>query len=445
MTGTWTAAGVGSLILSSVTGTFSNAEAIKVGGVSKATTAAASASIARLPGGKMEFFNYNFTASTNTKKMYGCDGVNTAFEFDGTNYYPIRTGMTTDTPSHVICHKGYLFLSYLGSVQYSALGNPYAWTVVLGAGEIACSSPVTGFLPQGGTFAGTALGIFTTERTFILYGTSNADFKLVTSIYDLGYSGFTCQQVSNDAFGLTSRGIQSLITTLQYGDFDYKSVSHMIQPLITKKRGLELASNAIRTKNQYRVYFSDGTAIAVGLTGDSISGLMPLNYAMVVRCICTTTLSTGSEVTYFGSDDGYIYQDNVGTSQDGAKIEAWCRLPFNNNKSPRIRKRFVRAVFEIAVDSLSSVNISYDFGYGNPDVMPSAPTSDQVLSGAGGYWDQLTWDQFTWDSQIVSNPSISINGTEKNISLMFYSNRAQDGSHTLQGVTLMTLPRRLER
>lgn len=444
-TGTWTVSGVGSLILSGVVGTFSNAEAIKVGGVSRATSAAASAAITRLPGGRLEFFNYNFTGSTNSTKMYGCDGVNPAFEFDGTNYFPIRTGMATDAPSHLIAHKGFLFLSFLASVQFSAIGNPYAWTVVLGAGDLSTSSPVTGFLPQGGNINGSSLAIFTKERTFILYGTSNADWKLVSSVFDLGYLPYTCQQVSNDAYGMTSRGIQALLTTLNYGDFDYSSVSHMIQPLITSKRGLECASSTNRAKNQYRVYYTDNSALAVGLTGDKVSGIMPLNYARPVRCICSATLSSGAEVTYFGSDDGYVYQDNIGTSQDGAAIEAWCRTAFNSDKSPRIRKRWRRAILEVVADGFASVNITYDMGYGNPMVQPAAPQSDVVLAGTGGYWDQFTWDQFTWDAQVVNNPALSIDGTEKNISILFYANRAQDQSHTLQGVTLIYSPRVMER
>lgn len=445
MTGTWTSSGVGSLILTGVTGTFASGEAIKVSGTSYATASANSAQITLSPGGRRDFFNYNFTGSTNTAKMYGCDGVNPAFEFDGTIYSPIRTGMTTDAPSHLICHKGYLLLSFLASVQFSALTNPYNWSITLGAGEIECSDPVTGFLPQGGTVTGSSLAIFTKVRTFILYGTSVSDFKLVSSIFDIGYSAWTAQQVSNDAYGLTGRGVQSLITTLTYGDFDYESVSHMVQPIMTAKRGMETASNSIRTKNQYRVYFNDGSAMAVGLTGDKVSGILMLSYTHVVRCICTATLSNGSEVTYFGSDDGYVYQDNVGTSHDGATIESWCRLPFNHSGSPQIRKRFIKAILEMSVFGYTSLNVSYELGYGTSDVMQAAAIPNLQIPGAAQYWDQFTWDHFTFDSQVVGDPTVSIDGTAKNVGLIFYSNRAQDGAHTLQGVTLLYIPRRLDR
>lgn len=444
--GLWGTAGAGTLILSGVTGTFSIGEAIKVGGVSKATAATASTAITRQPGGSMEFANINFTGSTSTQKMYGVDGVNFAFEFDGTNYIPIRTGMATDSPSHLVGHKNYLFLSFLGSVQISAIGAPYTWSPVFGANEIAVGDPVTGFMPAAGSATGdSALAIFTKGRAHMLYGASSASFKLVTSKWDMGYAAFTAQTVSNDIYGLTARGIQALTTTLDYGDFDYASVSHLIQPLMSAKKGLETASTNLHAKNQYRLYFSDGTGVVVGLTGQKVSGLMPLNYGKVVRCMCTAELSTGQEVTYFGSDDGYVYQDNMGTSFDGQPIEAWCRLAFNNIGSPQQRKRIRRAVLEVVVTSYSQVNITYDLGYGSMYVQPSAVQADQQLVGGGGYWDKINWDSFTWDVQSVLNPSLSLDGTEKNVSLIFYSNRAQDQSHTLQGVTFIYSVRRTER
>lgn len=444
-TGSWTASGAGTLIITVTAGTFQNGENLQVGGVTKVVSASLATAITRAAGGRVRCVNYNFTGSTATEKVYGADGVNKAFEFDGTNYIPIRTGMTTDTPKHVICWKNYLWLSFLGSAQFSGLGAPYSWSVVLGAGEIATGDEITGFVPQGGTSDGSSLAIFTKKRMHVLYGNSSSDFKLVTSQWDMGFSAYTMQVVGNNTYGMTARGIQATVTTLTYGDFDYTSISHLIQPLIQSKLGLEIESTTLRSKNQYRLYYSDGTALVIGLTGDKPNGILPLDYGKTVRCMTTATLTDGTEVTYFGSDDGYIYQDNVGTSFDGDPIEAWIRPSFNNNKSPRIRKRYRRAVLELTVDSYARVNISYDIGYGSPDAAAAATQADQELIGTGGYWDQFNWDEFSWDSAVVNSPSISVEGTEKNIGLIFYSNRAQDGSHTLQGCTLLFTPQRLER
>ncbi len=111
--GTWGTDAVGTLIITPVSGTWSSEEAIYVGATQKAVSTTAATSITRAAGGAVtsanrmpggiDFCNANFTGSTATKRMYGADGVNLGFEFDGTNYIPIRTGMTTDTPTHGCC------------------------------------------------------------------------------------------------------------------------------------------------------------------------------------------------------------------------------------------------------------------------------------------------------------------------------------------------------
>lgn len=445
-TGTWTVAGAGTLIISTITGTWQSGEAVQVGGVTKVTSSSLATDITRAAGGKLDFFNANFTGSTDTKKMYGADGVNLAFEFDGTNYIPIRTGMTTDTPSHVVVHKNHLFLSFRGSVQYSGVGAPYAWTVVLGAGEIATGDEVKGFQIQSGSAASASLAIFTEGKTFILYGTpGGSDFQLVPSGDDIGAFEFCFQSVGNDTMMLTNRGIQRLRAVQDFGNFSYASVSDLVQPLMTAKRGLQLCSTTLKTRKQYRVFFSDETAITVGLTGNKISGIMPLDYGMPVRCVCTAEVADGSEVTMFGSDDGYVYQDNSGTSFDGEPITAWIRLPFNNLRGPRVRKRYRSAILELVVGGYTELQVTYDLGYGTLDVAQGIAAIDQQLLAAGGYWDSFVWDSFTWDAQAVGNPRVSLDGIEKNISMLFYSSRDQDDTHTLQGITINYSALRLER
>jgi hypothetical protein len=46
---------------------------------------------------------------------------------------------------------------------------------------------------------------------------------------------------------------------------------------------------------------------------------------------------------------------------------------------------------------------------------------------------------------VVSDARISIDGTDVNIGFLFYSNRAQDNPHTVQGVSLLFIPRKLVR
>jgi len=444
-TGAWSGTGVGTIVFATVTGAFQNGENLQVGGVTKAVANGADSAITRAAAGRVETVLANYSGSAATKRIYGADGVNLAFEFDGTTYVPIRTGMTTDTPGHIETHKNCLWLTFGASLQKSGVNAPYSWTVVTGAAELAMGDTITGIRSVKGNDGGAAMLVSVTSTYSVLYGSSTSDFNLVPSGSDLGFEASTIQPVGNDVFGLTAQGIQSLVATQAYGSFDYAAVSTLVQPYLSDRAGLQTASVSLKSKNQYRLFFSDNSVLVVGLTGGKISGSLTLDYGKQVKCICNARLSTGDEVTYFGSTDGYVYKDNVGTSFDGAVIEAWIRPVFNNLQSPLVRKTFLRAVFEVESEGYSRVNATYDLGYGSADVSAAATQDDQTILGAGGYWDQFNWDDFTWDAPLVSNAYLSIEGTENNISFMFYSSRNQDDPHTIQGVNLQYVPRRLTR
>lgn len=451
--GTWNSTGQpqakGTLIVSNVTGTLASGSVLQVAGVNRATASTTVTNINRNAGGKMELVKYSFGAKTGPQVVYGADGVNLAFEFNGASFIPIRTRDTgVDFPTHVACHLNYLFLSFGSNFQWSVVSAPYTWDGTLGAAELAAGATITAMLPMVGGNQAPAMAIFSQERVSMLYGSSSQSFRVQNAISEVGYSAGTVQPVSGTAFGLTARGLQTLAATDTFGDFNFAAISEKIQPLVNKLRGKETASVTLKNKNQYRVYYGDsvGTCIVVGIAGEQVAGLMKLEYGKPVRCIWTETFSNGVERTFFGSDDGYVYEDNKGTSFDGAAIESWVRLVFNHMKSPRLRKRYRRAVIEAQVAAFSKVNFSYDLGYGNPEVTPPPNIDDAIMVGGnGGYWDQLTWDQFHWDAQTVISPVVKIEGTEKNISIIFYSNRAQDGSHTVQGITLDYTERRNER
>jgi hypothetical protein len=70
-TGLWTAAGVGTLVITVTAGTFQNGEALQVGGATKVTSASLATAITRAPGGYVETVLANFTGSTATRRIYG--------------------------------------------------------------------------------------------------------------------------------------------------------------------------------------------------------------------------------------------------------------------------------------------------------------------------------------------------------------------------------------
>ena len=151
--GTWVGGdAAGYLIIGAVTsGPYAAGVATTAGG--SATLIGAELANTIAPGGRYEFENYNFYGATNTKRMYGVNGVDTAFEFDGATYIPIITGNAVDKPSHLAVNEYHLMLSFdNGSLQNSGSGNPYDWGGVIGGGanEIGCGDEIVGLKKEVG-------------------------------------------------------------------------------------------------------------------------------------------------------------------------------------------------------------------------------------------------------------------------------------------------------
>lgn len=404
---------------------------ITLGGVQKA--------IAFLAGGRFEFVNTNFTGSTATYRMYGCDGVNRAFEFDGTTMVPISTGMAVDAPKFITEHKKKLFLAFKGSVQYSGDGLPYQWAVIVGAGEIGLGDDVTGLAVQ----TGDTLAMFARNSSYQLNGSTNNTFQMLPISKEIGSQAYTVQVVSK-TLGLDDRGVILTDRTQVYGNFIQSSISARIQPVIDALRTKAIGSAVYRARGQYRIFGSDGSGVIVGFNDQGLIGITQLQYTVNPTCFASCEDGTGADVVFFGSDTGYVYQADRGSSFDGAPIEAYLRMSSNPLGSPRMRKRFRKAVMSMNATAYASIRFQPEFSDGDPDVGTHRLQTGEVV-GAGGYWDVSSFDQFFYDARLVSTPEFSIEGTGLNMSLLFYSSSAIDRGHTLQGMQLHYSLRRLAR
>ena len=311
----------GRLILSEPSGAFVS-ETLNVGAnINVATITGDSTAITfAVPSGKFEFDVSNFTGSIATKRMYGVDGKNRGFEFDGSVFAPITTGMTIDAPEHIVEHAYHLVYSFGPSVQTSATGYPYQWSPIVGADEIALGDNVTGFVPQIGNTAGNALAIFTRNSFGILYGSSVGDWQLTHQRKSkAGAIEWTAQIIGN-TFSLDDRGITKLSTTQDYGNFDDATVSQDIQSWLLTKKTQVSCSCVIRDKNQYWIFFLDGSALCGTINNGEIVAFCPMEFPHVVTCVCSIEDSSGAEVTMVGCTDGFVRQMNIGTSFDGEEI-----------------------------------------------------------------------------------------------------------------------------
>lgn len=440
--GTWGAGtATGRLIFATITGAFQNNENLQVGGVTKAVADGTQAAITLAKDGRVETTVANFGGGTTSKRLYGCDTKNRAFEFDGTTYVPLATGMSPDTPTHIAFHKQHLFLSFNHSLQFSSLGNPYQWSPLLGAGELAMNDIITNLVVMPGDQSTGALGVYTRSDTSILYGTDSSTFKLTNFNTGTGAIAYTAQ-VLDQAYVLDDRGVIGLNATLNYGNFTPTSLTMNLRPFVQIRRNLATASVVNREKSQYRVFFSDGTGLYLTILNGKYLGAMPVQFSHPVTCAVEGEKPDGTETCFFGSTNGFVYRLDVGTSFDGGIIPASFNLVINAIGSPRILKRYRKASVEMSGDSYAEFAFGYDLGYRSESI--SQPLDQDIVNNlrAGYYWDGFVWDNFVWDGSDVSPAEVEVNGTAENIAVRFTSVSNLFQPFTVNSVILHYTPRR---
>lgn len=392
------------------------------------------------PGGRYEFVVANFGGGTSNYKLYGCSGRNKAFEFDGTTYTAITTGMAVDTPSHVAFHKQHLFLAFGASLQFSALGDPFNWTPILGAGELAMNAPITNLLVLPGNQQTGALGVYTRRDTSVLYGTDATNFNLVPFNSGTGGIAYTAQNM-DQAYVLDDRGVITLGTSLNFGNFTPATLTMNIRPFIQVRRNLATGSSLNREKGQYRLFFSDSYALYMTINNGKLVGSMPIQFANPVTCVSEGESPDGTEYSFFGSDNGFVYRLDAGTSFDGQPIPANLNLVYNSAGSPRILKRYRKASMEMTGDSYAEIAFGYDLGYRTQE-LNQAEDSAHSNDLRSSYWDAMTWDNFVWDGSDISPSEIEVTGTAENMAIRVSSVSAILQPFTVNNIIVHYTPRR---
>lgn len=431
----------GYLIFATDTGAF-QAENLNVGAnVNVATIAGDAAAITLPAGGRYECVAHNFFGTAGTKRMYGVNGVGKAFEWDGMVFVPIITGAEPSYyPSHIGVHREHLFLGYdLGSLQHSAPGLPYNYTTSAGAGELGVGDKLVGFKAQsGGTLA-----VFGRNLTKILYGADTSDWDFKTLSDEAGAIEWTLQALGRLRY-LDDRGLTSLETVQEYGDFSNATISQDIARVLESKRGTAVASLAVKKKSQYRLFFTDGTGIILTFNGNKIAGYTLFNYDDTAVCVGDGEDSTGAEISFFGASDGMVYKIDAGTSFDGGAVTSTCQLNYSHLGSPSYNKRFRKVSLEVEAANDTVIDYQPLFNYGSSDV-PTGISGEETAAGSGSYWDAASWDQFTWSADSVAVLEGRIDGEAVNCSLRISSTSTYIAPHTLFGVTYHYSMRRLVR
>lgn len=216
------------------------------------------------------FITANFYAVTALDSIYGAHGLPRAFAYNGDFFYKIYTqpDAEKDQPRHAAYHHGHLALGFDdGRVDLSVIGQPYNYDGAMGASEWSIGDRITGLLPLSGTL----LGIFGSKSIYGLSGTTVDNFATQVITPNIGAIEYTVTDMGFPVYA-NAYGIYTLAQTQQYGDYLGTPMSQDISPWLrprlvrkpTSDKGV-VVSWPVRSKNQYRLAFSDGYVLSMTL------------------------------------------------------------------------------------------------------------------------------------------------------------------------------------
>ena len=437
--GTWAGGdAAGRLILTAQTGAFQS-ENLNIGAsLNVLTVAGDSAAITLLPGGSYRFKIANFTADPATRRVYGVDGVNNGFEFDGAVFVKIKTGMATDAPDVVGEFVGHLVYGFGGSFQNSSLGDPYTWVPVLGSSEIGLADPITDFAGMPGSDGSPVLALFSENSIHLLYGSSRDDWKLIPFKYEAGAIARSVQQIGQ-TFLLDTRGITSLQASDMFGNFEFSTVSDRVKSWLESRKGGLADSCISRPNNQYRLFFTNGEALycTVEVKNNTayISSIMPMLFPFQFRWIWSCEDSNGAELIYFGDSSGMVFQMDVGKSFDGAALKWWTTFHPVHFKMPNTFKKWRRCTFEVKCDGYAEYRTSYILGYGSVDIAQPEEMSFEVRSGEE-LIDDSFYDEGYYDGLPLTLETFPMYGNAQNMALTFGGETTYSDQLTFNGALI---------
>jgi hypothetical protein len=468
--GAWDGTAAGYLIVSQEHDTFTLGEELLSSSGSAQLTAMNALGIQ--PGGKYDFINHNFYGAASRTRMYFCSGTDTAFEWSGTFLSPIFTGITGgesieisfllaqngdnivadngdfiimsalfDAPSFIAHFKNHLFLGFTsGTIINSSLGEPLEFVTTTGAGEISFGEQITGLLSA----AATSLMVFAQNRIEYITGDDTTTFSLNPISDASGAQPYTAQMMKDPMF-LDDGGVRTLPTTSAFGDWRLGSVTQQIEKLIRQKREqgvLPVASLRIKAKDQYRLFWNDGTGLAVYI-GRKEPETLPFKVPIEVFCACSGEVVPGQgDRLFVGCQDGFVYELNRGTSFDGEPIKSYIRLPFNAAGSPSQNTRWTKATFEIDSPDPITIGVAFDVDYAHG--IGGEEAFADSLSGTSIITTQ-PYSEVDWTQPVEGRIEHHINGIGPNVSATLIHESAIARQHTISSQTYNFSRRGLKR
>lgn len=406
----------GRLFLANVVGTFQNNEEIRVSGQKCALVNGTLTTPTILSGNmaaRHRTIVTNFYGNDNLSAVYGVDGYNDPYCFDGTNLMFFDNTMPTK-PRYIETHRNHLFLAYAGgSVQNSATGLPMVWSVRFGASEIGIGDDPVGMKSNGNN----TLAVAAENSVHIITGTSDLDWNVRVIADAMTVTEDSLASVGGQTLFLDYSGVNWLLPAPPtFQDYTTQQISRTVRKTIETMAPRAVFAMSVPRKSQYMLFFDDKTLLLATFYGNKLIGWSKCKFLHQMTC-GTTGAVGGEDMTFFGTDDGYVVRGDYGPSFMGDSIQSIVQLPFCYHGHPDREKRFHKITLEMETPATIDLRVHMDFDYGT-----GAQTGNFVApTGAtGGQWDISRWERFFWDSGVLTAPETNIDGVGRNTAITLY-------------------------
>lgn len=238
-----------------------------------------------------------------------------------------------------------------------------------GSGAVRLSDRITGIK----SFRD-ALYIFCENTIHKLVSINDAaNLQIIPVTNNVGcLSGYSIQELGGDLLFLSPDGIRTIAGTDRIGDVELGSVSRNIQKIlvdvVNSISTFTISSCVIRSKSQYRLFYSTPTGSAItakGIIGTYTGQGFEWSETLGIQAFgLTSTFDSNSvEVRYHGDKDGYVYVHDTGNSFNGNDITAEYQTPDLDFGDIGTRKtiKYARISFSPEGDAKPTLRVRYDY------------------------------------------------------------------------------------
>lgn len=368
---------------------------------------------------RLRHTEFNFGSNQN---MIIVDAVNNALWFDGTTWRDMNSTNTgasaaspggnqiVDAPSYICVFKGTIFLAGdltptgRARVAYSSPLVPYDWTAANGAGQLFPTFDAVQIAPWRDE-----LYIFGSRRIRKALADLASGFIVQDVTDDLGcLASDSVLELGGNLIFLSHDGIRPVAGTDKISDVDLGLLTQNIQPLMDDIIGnvslIDLHGVTIKKKTQFRYFWGNDSIIPAESRG--MIGAIRTNRRTgrswefgELYGIRTSSLWSGNhegrEIVLSGDFNGYLYQQEVGSSFDGRDILSIYSTPFLDIGATDVRKLLREINTFMNAEGVATIFLGLNFDWDLGGVLTPANYTGTVTSGntlwdSGALWDAAT-------------------------------------------------------